>query len=144
MGRGLTEFVKTYIAISAVLLAISIVVAFVTRLSILYVVMLMFLWGGFAYLCAAILAWTGFGNLYRYSPTLFIGSRSYRKQIVSRDVWKEGRDDDALLIGLAFGAALMALGAAIWDPLFILIDALAIAGVGLLLRLHRAHSAVKS
>ncbi|HYM40860.1 MAG TPA: hypothetical protein VEY12_12100 [Thermoplasmata archaeon] len=144
MARGVTDFVKTYLVIAAVLLVFSAIVALVAHASFLYVTTLLFLWGGFAYLLAAILAWTGFANLYRYSPTLFIGSRSYRRQIVRGELWKEGRDDAALLIGLAFGAALMAPGAALWDPWFILVDAVGLVGAGVGLYLRRARTPVRT
>src|SRR5439155_1240266 len=65
-----------------------------TDLFTLYQLFLVFL--GVGYVFASILSWTGFGNLYRYSPTLFIGSPSYRKAIAKGDIRKEGRDRESL------------------------------------------------
>ncbi len=65
---------------------------------------------GLAYLVASVLAWTGFANLYRYSPTLFVGSRSYRQRITKGEMYREGRDEESLLIGSLFGLALIGLG----------------------------------
>ncbi len=67
-------------------------------------------WIGLAYIFASLLAWTGFANLYRYSPTLFVGSRSYRQRIVKGEMYREGRDEESLLVGSLFGLALMGLG----------------------------------
>lgn len=144
MDRALREFGTTYLVIAAILLVFSAVVTYLAHMSFESVTMLLFLWGGFVYILAAALAWTGFANLYRYSPTLFIGSRSYRHRVMHGDLWKEGRDDESLLIGLAFGAALMAVGATLWNPVFVLIDALGLAVVGLLLRFRRARVASQS
>jgi hypothetical protein len=66
---------------------------------------------GLAYIFASALAWTGFANLYRYSPTLLVGSRSYRRTVVHGDLYWEGRDQESLLIGSIFGLALMGLSA---------------------------------
>jgi len=144
MADPLRDFVKAYVVIAAILLVFSAIVVLVAHLGFVYVTMLLFLWGGLAYILAATLAWTGFANLYRYSPTLFIGSRSYRHQVSRGELWKEGRDDEALLIGLAFGAALMAVGAAIWNPLFLLVDVLGLVAVGVFLRARRVRVALRS
>lgn len=144
MARGVADFAKTYIAICAVFLIFAVVVTLFAHFPFLYVTMLVYLWGGFAYILASLLAWTGFANLYRYSPTLFIGSRSYRRQVVRGDLWKEGRDDESLVIGIAFGAALMGLGAVLWNPLFILVDGAAVALVALFLRARRSWMSSKS
>lgn len=144
MANSVTDFVKTYFVIAAILLVFALVIAVIAHSSFLYITMLVYLWGGFAYVLASLLAWTGFANLYRYSPTLFIGSRSYRRQVVRGDLWKEGRDDESLVLGIAFGAALMALGAALWDPVFIFFDGLAVALVALLLRVRRSRISSRS
>ena len=141
MRRGLAEFLKTYVVVSAILALFSAVIAAVAHLDYLYAIMLVFLWGGFIYVLTAILAWTGFANMYRYSPTLFIGSHTYRQRALSGDLWKEGRDDEALLIGLAFGVALMAVGAPLWNPLCFLLDALGVAVAAIVLRLLTARPA---
>lgn len=144
MARPVREFVITYLVIATIFLVFSAVIALITRLPFEYVTMLLFLWGGFAYVLASTLAWTGFANLYRYSPTLFIGSRSYRRRVMHGDLWKEGRDDDALLLGLAFGAALMAIGAALWNPVFVVLDALGLAAATVFLRSRRVRVALRS
>ena len=144
MADPLRDFAKTYLAIAAVLLVLSAGITLVAHLSFLDMTMLVFLWGGLGYVFAATLAWTGFANLYRYSPTLLVGSRSYRHQVARGDLFKEGRDDASLLIGLAFGAALMAVGAVLWNPLFVLADLLGLAAVGLVLRARRVRIAART
>jgi hypothetical protein len=144
MADAVRDFAKTYVVIASVLLIFSAGVTLVAHLSFLYVTMLLFLWGGLAYVLAAALAWTGFANLYRYSPTLFVGSRSYRSQVARGELFKEGRDDESLFIGLAFGAALMAVGAALWDPLFVLVDILGLAAAALAVHARRARIAARS
>src|SRR5438093_4936559 len=99
----------------------------------LYQLFLVFL--GTGYVFASVLSWTGFGNLYRYSPTLFIGSPSYRKTIAKGDIRKEGRDREALGVGILFGLALLGSGVALLGWLFAAaIVAMAVA-VGYSLRL---------
>src|SRR5207245_11686646 len=82
----------------------------------LYQLFLVFL--GVGYVFASILSWTGFGNLYRYSPTLFIGSPSYRKAIAKGDIRKAGRDRESLAVGILFGLALLVSGVALHVCLF--------------------------
>jgi hypothetical protein len=82
----------------------------------LYQLFLVFLGAGYVF--ASVLSWTGFGNLYRYSPTLFIGSPSYRKTIAKGDIRKEGRDREALGVGILFGLALLGSGVALLGWLF--------------------------
>ena len=94
-----------------------------------YTLVQVYFWIGVAYACASILAWTGFGNLYRYSPTLFIGSRTYRQVVIDRKMWLEGRDDGELLVGLSFAGALIALALALLNPLFIAVDLLVLVAV---------------
>jgi hypothetical protein len=72
---------------------------------VLYQLLLGFM--GVGYVFASLLSWTGFGNLYRYSPTLFLGSHSYRRMIVQGTIAKEGRDRGSLGIGIFFGLALL-------------------------------------
>ncbi len=144
MRRGVAEFAKTYVIISAVLVVFAVIVAAIAHRDYLDTAMLVFVWGGFIYVLTSVLAWTGFANMYRYSPTLFIGSRSYRQRVLRGELWKEGRDDEALVIGVAFGAALMAVGAAIWNPLFLLVDALAVAVVAIALHLLGGRAAAQA
>lgn len=144
MTSGVRDFVKTYLVIAAILVLFSAIIAVIAHAAFLYVAMLVFLWGGLAYVLSALLAWTGFANFYRYSPTLFIGSRSYRRQIVRGDLFKEGRDDGSLLLGMAFGGAVMAVGAVLWNPLFILVDGLAVGLVALFFRMRAVRPAARS
>lgn len=144
MAPNVRTFVKLYLAVIAILLALSAVLSLLAHVAFLYVATILFLGIGFAYVVASTFAWTGFGNLYRVSPTLFLGSRTYRQQIVRGALWTEGRDNHALLVGLAFGGALMGVGAAMVDPLFILVDALGVAGAGLYLRFKRARTPARS
>ncbi|HWM51420.1 MAG TPA: hypothetical protein VNO76_08760 [Thermoplasmata archaeon] len=70
---------------------------------------------GLGYVIASVLAWTGFGNLYRYSPTLLAGSRSYRQMVARGPIAKEGRDPQSLWIGILFGIALLGTAFALSD-----------------------------
>jgi hypothetical protein len=70
---------------------------------------------GIGYVFASLLAWTGFGNLYRYSPTLFFGSRSYRQTVARGPIGKEGRDAQSLWIGVLFGLSLLGTAFALSD-----------------------------
>ena len=117
-ARALRSFGKAYV-VAVVALGI---VAYVTSRFLttdpigLYQLFLVFL--GVGYVFASILSWTGFGNLYRYSPTLFIGSPSYRKAVAHGDIRKEGRDRQALAVGILFGLALLGSGVALLGWLF--------------------------
>ncbi len=68
-------------------------------------------WVGVLYSISALLSWTGFANAYRFSPTLFSGSPSYRRRVIGGALYWEGRDAGSLAVGLLFGAALMASAA---------------------------------
>jgi len=117
-GRALRSFGKAYI-VAVVALGIVAYVAsrfLSTDPLALYQLFLVFL--GVGYVFSAVLSWTGFGNLYRYSPTLFIGSPSYRKAIMKGDMRKEGRDQASLAVGILFGLALLASGVALLGWLF--------------------------
>jgi len=72
---------------------------------------------GIGYVFASLLAWTGFGNMYRYSPTLFLGSRSYRQTVTRGSIAKEGRDPQSLWIGVLFGVALLGTAFALSDAI---------------------------
>ncbi len=144
MDRGLRSFVIVYLVVVAVFLPIAYVVATMLHRDLILTLAQVYLGIGFAYVVASIFAWSGLANFYRYSPTLFVGSRTYRQQIVRGNIWKEGRDDHAFVLGLGFGGALMGLGAAFFDPLFILVDLLGAAIVFLVLRARHARSAVKT
>lgn len=144
MDRGLRSFVKVYLIIVALFFPIAVLVATLIRQDVVVTLAEVYLGIGFAYVVASTFAWSGFANLYRYSPTLFLGSRTYREQILRGSIWKEGRDDGAFLLGLSFGAALMGLGAALFDPLFILVDVAGVALVLLVLRVRHARSLAKT
>src|SRR3989442_3805662 len=73
---------------------------------------------GLGYVFASILSWTGFGNLYRYSPTLFVGSYSYRRTMAQGTIAKEGRDRGSLGIGIFFGLALLGSALALLGWIF--------------------------
>ncbi len=143
MRRSISDFVKTYIAIVAVLFVLALILAYVAHAPLAAIVWQVYAFGGLAYVVASLLAWTGFANLYRYSPTLFVGSPSYRRQVVRGDMWREGRDNAALLIGVAFGVAIMALGAALFNALFLLADVVGVALIAGVLwaRRSRPHAA---
>ena len=117
-ARALRSFGKAYI-VAVVGLGIA---AFLgsrflpTDLFTLYQLFLVFLGAGYVF--ASILSWTGFGNMYRYSPTLWIGSPSYRKTITKGDIRKEGRDRESLAVGILFGLALLGSGVALFGWLF--------------------------
>jgi len=117
-ARALRSFGKAYI-VAVVALGILAYVAsrFLSMDSFtLYQLFLVFLGAGYVF--ASVLSWTGFGNLYRYSPTLFIGSPSYRKAVAHGDIRKEGRDRQALAVGILFGLALLGSGVALLGWLF--------------------------
>jgi len=117
-ARALRSFGKAYIV---AVVALGIVAYVLSRLLsmdpfTLYQLFLVFL--GVGYVFASVLSWTGFGNLYRYSPTLFIGLPSYRKMVSKGDIRNEGRDREALAVGILFGLALLGSGVALFGWLF--------------------------
>ena len=94
---------------------------------------------GVGYVFASILSWTGFGNLYRYSPTLFVGSHSYRRVFAQGTIAKEGRDRGSLGIGISFGLALLGSALALVGWIFAgLVLAVAIGAVFLVRLFERA------
>jgi len=117
-GRALRSFGKAYIVAVAALGIVAYVASRFLSMDAfaLYQLFLVFL--GVGYVFASILSWTGFGNLYRYSPTLFIGSPSYRKAIAKGALRKEGRDQASLAVGILFGLALLGSGVALLGWLF--------------------------
>lgn len=144
MERGLRSFLKMYVVVVVIFLPIAVALAVLLHADPLVTTAEVYLGIGFAYVVASTFAWSGFANVYRYSPTLFLGSRTYREQILGGKIWKEGRDNGAFVLGLGFGAALMGLGAALFMPLFALVDVLAVAAVLLILRAIRARSVAKT
>ncbi len=118
LNRAMIVFGKAYL-VAVIALGILAFVAsrFVTMDALaLYQLVLAFM--GVGYVFASVLSWTGFGNLYRYSPTLFIGSQSYRRTIVQGTIAKEGRDRGSLGIGIFFGLALLGSALALCGWIF--------------------------
>jgi hypothetical protein len=117
-GRALRSFGKAYIVAVVALGIVAYVASRIVSMDsfALYQLFLVFLGAGYVF--ASVLSWTGFGNLYRYSPTLFIGSPSYRKAIAKGDIRKEGRDQGSLAVGILFGLALLGSGVALLGWLF--------------------------
>ena len=127
MDPVLRGFVRMYLFVVGFFLALGVLLAAILRMDVVSVLMQVYFWVGIGYIAASALAWTGFANMYRYSPTLFVGLPSYRRQIIKGQIWKEGRDNEAFLIGLCFGLAVLGLAAALIDPVLILVDALGVA-----------------
>jgi hypothetical protein len=118
LTRAMIVFGKAYF-VAVIALGILALVAsrFVTTDALaLYQLLLGFMGGGYVF--ASILSWTGFGNMYRYSPTLFIGSHSYRRTIAQGTIAKEGRDRGSLGIGIFFGLALLGSALALLGWIF--------------------------
>ena len=135
LSRAMIVFGKAYVVAVLVLGILAFVASrFVTIDAFdLYRLLLGFM--GVGYVFASILSWTGFGNLYRYSPTLFIGSQSYRRTFAQGTIAKEGRDRGSLGIGISFGLALLGSAVALVGWIFAgLVLAVAIGAV-LLVRL---------
>lgn len=144
MDRDLRAFGQLYLLVVVIFFVIGVVLADVFHQEILFTLAEVYFWVGIGYIAASTFAWSGVANLYRYSPTLFIGSRSYREQLVKPKMWQEGRDDASFLLGLGFGGALLGLAAALIDPLFILIDILVVAIVLLVLHAIRSRTGARS
>ena len=118
LSRAMVVFGKAYIvAVLALGILAFVASRFVTIDALdLYRLLLGFM--GVGYVFASILSWTGFGNLYRYSPTLFIGSQSYRRTFAQGTIAKEGRDRGSLGIGISFGLALLGSAVALVGWIF--------------------------
>lgn len=95
--------------LAAALAVVSVLLAPLLRQSFLSVYAQVLFWIGLGYILASMLAWTGFANVYRYSPTLYFGSPSYRQRIVKGEMYREGRDRESLWIGSLFGLTLIGL-----------------------------------
>ncbi len=144
MEPELRRFAKLFVVVVAFFFVIGVILAYLLRMDLVFILEEVYFWMGLAYIAASTLAWSGVANMYRYSPTLFIGSRSYRQQIFRSKMGQEGRDDRSFLVGLAFGGSLMGLAAAIFEPAFALLDILAVALVLLGLHLFRTRTGAKS
>jgi hypothetical protein len=117
-SRALRSFGKAYVV---AVVALGIVAYLGSRFLttdpiVLYQLILVFL--GVGYVFASVLSWTGFGNLYRFSPTLFVGLASYRRTMAHGDILREGRDPQSLAVGVLFGLALLGSGVALFGWLF--------------------------
>src|SRR2546426_10578247 len=106
-ARALRSFGKAYIVAVVALGIVALVAARMLSMDPLALYQLLLGVLGVGYVFASILSWTGFGNLYRYSPTLFVGSYSYRRMMAQGTIAKEGRDRGSLGIGVFFGLALL-------------------------------------
>src|SRR5439155_10685002 len=92
LSRAMIVFGKAYVvAVLALGILAFVASRFVTIDAFdLYRLLLGFM--GVGYVFASILSWTGFGHLYRYSPTLFIASHSYRRTFAQGTIAEEGPD----------------------------------------------------
>lgn len=106
LDRTLASFGKAYALAVGILATIAFIVSRQFSMDFIGLLQTVLLWVGGAYVIASILAWTGFGNLYRFSPTLYIGSPSYRSIVAGGKIAEEGRDMRSLLVGSLFGLSL--------------------------------------
>lgn len=142
LRRALAGFTKAYAVAAAALALLAYAVARVASLDAISLYQLLISLIGLGYVFASILAWTGFANIYRYSPTLFIGSMSYRRSVVRSDqMAKEGRDPEALAIGILFGLSLIATGIALFGWAYAAIVTVGVAAVLLYARFLESKSA---
>src|SRR6266571_4967175 len=118
LTSAMTVFGKAYVVAVIVLGILAFVASRFVTIDALVLYRLLLAFMGVGYVFASILSWTGFGNLYRYSPTLFVGSPSYRRSIAQGDMRKEGRDQTSLTVGILFGLALLGSGVALFGWLF--------------------------
>ncbi len=137
LRRALIGFGKAYLVAVVLLGIVGYAVARVASLDPIAFYQLLLALMGVGYVFASVLAWTGFANIYRYSPTLYIGSTSYRRSVVRGEMAQEGRDPEALAIGAVFGLALAASAVALFGWLEAGLVAAAAAGILLYVR-HRA------
>ncbi len=144
MDRQIRGFLELYLVVVVFFLVVGVILSSVLHQGLVSMLAEVYLFVGIGYLAASTLAWSGVANLYRYSPTLFVGSPSYRQQVVRGQIWKEGRDDRAFLVGLSFSGALLGLGAALYSPSFLIVDAIGVLAALVALRVLRARAPVKS
>jgi len=126
---SLRHFVISYAAAVPLLTLFAYVLWLVLRGDFLALYVQVLFWIGLGYILTSVLAWTGFANVYRYSPTLYIGSPSYRQRVASGALYWEGRSTAALVGGVLFGGGLIALAAALWNVLFVPVDIAALASL---------------
>ena len=86
LRRAFASFAKVYGIVVLLLGLVAFAVARVAKQDFIAFYQLLLVLMGIGYVFASVLAWTGFANIYRYSPTLYIGSHSYRQSIVRRDM----------------------------------------------------------
>ena len=116
LGRAVRTFAKAYAVAITLIGILAYAIARVASQNSIGVYQQLLLFIGVGFVFASILAWTGFANIYRYSPTLYFSSPSYRQTVMHGKIGEEGRDSDALARGISFGLALMvsALALASW------------------------------
>ena len=118
LSRAMVVFGKAYIVAVLALGILAFVASRFVTIDAFDLFRLLLGFMGVGYVFASILSWTGFGNLYRYSPTLFIGSHSYRRTFAQGTIAKEGRDRGSLGIGISFGLALLGSALALFGWIF--------------------------
>jgi len=132
--HALLVFAKIY-AVAVVLLALlAIGIGRLASMDVLPIYQLILVLIGIAYVFSSVLAWTGFASLYRFSPTLFIGSPSHRRFVMRPEILKEGRNTEALVIGSLFGLAFIGTGIALSGWLYAALVIVAAVAVVLYLR----------
>ncbi len=132
--HALLVFAKIYAVAVAILALLAIGIGRLASMDILPIYQLILVLIGVAYVFSSVLAWTGFASLYRFSPTLYIGSPSHRRFVMRPEILKEGRNTEALVIGSLFGLALIATGIALSGWLYAGLVIVAAVGVVLYLR----------
>ncbi len=133
LSRAMIVFGKAYVVAVLALGILALVASRFVTIDALALYRLLLGFMGIGYVFASILSWTGFGNLYRYSPTLFVGSHSYRRTMAT--IAKEGRDRGSLGIGIFFGLALLGSALALFGWIFAGLVLAAAIGAVFLLRL---------
>src|SRR6058998_1335174 len=118
LSRAMIVFGKAYVVAVLVLGILAFVASRFVTIDPIALYRLLLGFTGVGYVFASILSWTGFGNLYRYSPTLFMGSHSYRRMVAQGTIASEGRDRGSLEIGIFFGLALLGSAAALFGWVF--------------------------
>src|SRR2546422_10688447 len=134
-ARALRSFGKAYIVAVVALGIVALVAARMLSMDLFALYQLLLVVLGVGSVFASILSWTGFGNLYRYSPTLFVGSYSYRRMMAQGTIAKEGRDRGSLGIGVFFGLALLGSALALVGWIFAGLVLAAAVGAVFLVRL---------
>jgi hypothetical protein len=141
MRSAASVFAKAYVIAVAAISLLAIAIGALASVDPLGLARSLFVVIGIAYVFASILAWTGFANIYRYSPTLFISSPSYRRTVMQGKMSQEGRDAEALGIGLLFGFILVGTGLALSGGPFTILGIGVAVGILLVVRSLRRRTA---